>query len=165
MNHDLDGFWPVRPGSSNTLWNALRGPLEPGRLNGYLTAEIAVCLFTDGWVPEDWGILMGWNTRRRHPEYLDSIMDAYKDHEVVQEAAKANGLSVVREDGLDWLRTVLKRRPWYRGQVPVWTVRALRDLREERGCKVKDLYRELDLGHSKAVFVAHAHAPGSGRGL
>lgn len=164
MNHDMDGFWPVRPGSSKVLWNALKGPLEPGRLNGYLTAKIAVCLFTDGWAPEDWATLMGWRVQR-HPGCLDRILDAYKDHDVVQAAAKANGLSMVRADGLDWLRVVLRKRPWFRGQVPLWTVRALRDLREERGCKVKDLYREpeLDLGHSVAGRVAKAHQPSSGR--
>ena len=161
MIHDMDGFWPARPGSSKTLWNALSGRLRPGRLNGYLTAAIAVCLFTDDWSQQDWSVLMGWATHKHDVDYLDQVMVAYRDHEGVQVAAAANGLSVTRADGLDWVRVIARMRPRYRGEAPVWSRRALRDLREERGVKVKDLWRELDVQPRFAGRVAkwHSRAP------
>ena len=163
MKHDMDGFWPVRPGSSNTLWNALSSPLSMPKLNGRLTASIAVCLLTDGWTAMEWDILMGWGTHRNREDLPGQIVAAYEGHEAVHNAARANSLSVTRADGLDWLRVVAKRRRSYIGPVPVWTRRALRDLREERGCQVKDLWRELDLppGYASGVARWHAEVPKS----
>lgn len=159
----MDGFWPVRSGSSSTLWNALSGPLRPGSHSGHLTASMAVCLFTGGWEPIEWAILMCWASNGRHPEYVSEVMAAYADHEAVQEAAKVNTLSVVRADGLDWIRVVAGRTLNYRGRVPVWSGRALRDLRDERGCKAKDLWRELDVRPAYAKRVAGWHGSASSR--
>ena len=124
---------------------------------------MAVCLFTDDWTQRDWAVLMGWYTHKDNVDYLDQVMDAYREHEGVRNAAVANGLSVVRADGLDWVRVIGRVRPWYRGEAPVWSRRALRDLREERGVKVKDLWRELDLQPRMAGRVAAWHASGSSR--
>ena len=71
--------------------------------------------------------------------------------EGVCNAATANSLSVVRADGLDWVRVVGRVRPWYNGPAPVWSRRALRDLRDERGVKAKDLWREIDVLPSQAA--------------
>lgn len=164
VQYDMDGFWTVRPGSSNTLWNALSGPLRLGKLNARLTASIAVCLLTDDWTPSDWDILMGWQSHRRQDDTPGQVVAAYEGHEAVHAAAQANSLSVTREDGLDWIRVVAGRRRRYCGPVPVWSLRALRDLREERGCKVKDLWRELELQPVYAARVTSWHSDKGGCG-
>lgn len=100
MQYDMDGFWTVRPGSSNTLWNALSGPLRLGKLNARLTpASIAVCLLTDDWTPSDWDILMGWQSHRRQDDTPGQVVAAYEGHEAVHAAAQANSLSVTRAGG------------------------------------------------------------------
>ena len=111
-------------------------------------------VLTQDWQPIEWAVLMGWRTHVVHVDLLEDILKAYASHQGVHNAAQANSLSVTRADGLDWLRTVLKRCPWYRGPVPVWTRRALRELREERGCKTRELGQHLDLERGVAELIS-----------
>jgi hypothetical protein len=136
MNHDMHGFWPVRPGTSSFLFHASYHKVKAVLLNDYLGQRAAICLFTEGFTPMNWAVLMAWD-----PEPLTRLMDHYRGHAGVREAARANSLSVAREDGLDWLRCILRRKPGYYGPVPVWTRRALRELRSELGLRNEDLAR------------------------
>lgn len=154
MIYDLDGFWPVRPGTPHDRYNLLWNNLRPDRLPDYVIREIAVCLFTEGWEPPHWSMLMGWNTHlfNYNRKAVEWVMMTYADDAGVLEAAKANGLSVTPEDGLDWLRCLLRRKPNFRGSVPVWTKRALRERREAIGGGTKAL--EAEFGSNVGHWVA-----------
>jgi hypothetical protein len=143
MLHDLNAFWPVRPGTDRTYYRALYHNLIHGRLSGILTWEIAVACGTPGFDLHNWQAIMAWGDPREDNPLLLHIMDLYKDDRRVRDARVANTESVTRDDGVDWLRTMLRRSPWYRGPVPVATRRALRELREELGGKTADLNHAL----------------------
>lgn len=147
MLHDLDAFWPVRPGTGNTLRNALTGPLRAPKLSPWLTREIHIATSTPGWEPKFWGILLRWG---RDLTLVTQIHEAYGhtlDHEIHE-----NHLSVTMQDGLDWIRTRLAMTGGrYYGPVPVWTRRALRETRHARHFTNKDLQHHLGAKHLNAV--------------
>jgi hypothetical protein len=147
MNHDLHGFWPVRPGSPSYLYHSCYYNLRLVSSNEYVAQQVAICLFTKGFSPMNWAVLMAWDPRTN----FEPFMDHYRDHRGVQDAARANSLSVTRDDGLDWLRTVLRRKPGYYGPVPVWTRRALRELRSELGVRNEDLARLFGVKHARKM--------------
>jgi hypothetical protein len=60
--------------------------------------------------------------------------------------ARRNNLSVTRDDGLDWLRVILNRKPRHYGAMPVWTRRALREWRDETGMTAREMEKVLGVG-------------------
>ena len=146
MLHDLNAFWPVRPGSDSMLYHALRGRLSVGKLTPYLSWEIAVTCSTPGFGARWWGMLMAWGDRPHVENLVGQIIAAHvNSQEKLRELGYENSVTITLDDGLDWLRTMLKRKPRYRGPVPSWTRRALRQLREERGWSNKQLAAHLGL--------------------
>lgn len=149
MLHDLNAFWPVRPGTDHTLYNALKGTLQPHKLNSaYLTLELAVATSTPGWEPIFWAIILGWG--RNFQSTLDPILEAYP-RDRLEPYIQANSASITIDDGLDWIRVLLQRNPYYRGGVPVWTRRALRETRHNHNFSNKDLQRYLGAKSLAAV--------------
>jgi hypothetical protein len=142
--HDMGGLWPARPGTDRTMYAALKGHLHIGKLNGQLTWEIIVCLATPGFTRMSWAVLMGWTPNS--VQALDQIVEAYAPvQDKVMAAGKANAASVTRDDAVDWLRAVLRRKPRYRGPAPYWTTLALRDIWAEQGGSQKAMLASLGL--------------------
>lgn len=136
MDHDLGAMFPVRPGTDRTLFNALYGPLNYNKLcNAYLANEIAIAINTPDLELEHWTRIMSWG-----PPTI-SVPIIITDHHLEQ--ARLNALSITIEDGLDWIRTILMRKPYYRGSVPKWTRRALREIRHAKNFTNKDLQHFL----------------------
>ena len=99
---------------------------------------------TPGFGPRWWGMLMAWGDITHVDELIPQIIAAHvNSQEKLRELGYENSLTITQEDGLDWLRTMLRRKPLYRGPVPVWTKRALRQQREERGWSIKQLASHL----------------------
>lgn len=132
MIRDLGGLWPVRPGSDPGLYWQLSGKLVPKKYSPAVLREIAVCLNTDGFELHHWCSLMGWS--RNWTTWLGQLAEHYRDE--VKADSYENLLSITREDGVDWLRAVLLRRPKFNGSVPRWTRNALRELRAEGKLKI-----------------------------
>lgn len=130
MLYDLDAFYPVRPGTSNTLYNALRGTLQRHHLlSPTLTYQLTVSTLTDGFPPKFWAPLLNWGPPSLYSPIIQYLHDTYGTRPEILEAVHANNLSITFDDGIDWLRCRLKNHPAFRGAVPVWTRRALLDLR------------------------------------
>lgn len=147
MLHDLGAFWPARPGSDKTLQNALRGPLRAYKLTPYLTREIHIATSTQGWEPKFWALLLMWGPNINLVNEIHAAYGHTLDDEIHQ-----NLLSVTHDDGLDWIRTKLTlTRGRYFGPVPVWTRRALRELREHRNFTNRDLQHHLGAMYLRAV--------------
>jgi hypothetical protein len=128
------------------LYNALYGRLSVGRLMPYLSWEIAVACSTPGFGAVWWGMIMAWGDRPHVENLVGQIIAAHvNSQEKLRELGYENSLSITQEDGLDWLRTMLKRKPYYRGPVPSWTRMALRQLREEQDWSNKQLASHLGL--------------------
>jgi hypothetical protein len=145
MLYDLDAFYPVRPGSSCALYGALYKRFDNVKFHDELGRLVTVACRTVDWVASDWAAMFAWGDPRGMDELLEPLLVHYEREPAVQAAIVANSASVTREDGLDWLRVMLKRKPWYWGRVPVWTRRALRELRHEQGWKNADLARAMGL--------------------
>lgn len=94
---------------------------------------MGVCLLTDGFEPGHWATIMRWGHKPEHVRVRDAVLDQARGNDEVVALARENSLSVTIEDGLDWLRVVLAGMPFYRGDVPVWTRRALREVRSRNG--------------------------------
>lgn len=139
MLHDLGAFWPVRPGSDGMYYHALYGPLAVAKLSPLLMQEIAVAVATPDWGTTAWSMAMGWQSE----DIPNQIVARYRGNDQIEEMIEANVRSVTLDDGLDWLRVLLKRKPGYYGPVPVWTRRALRELRSRSGGAAKDLARQF----------------------
>lgn len=137
MDHDLGAFFPVRPGSDRTMYNALKGPLTPTKIfrHNILAHEVAIATATPGWEPLDWAIVMSWGPNFQR--VLDHLPPP--DPELVQQ----NLATVTLQDGMDWLLTILARNKFYTGLVPVWTRRALRETRHIHNYTNKDLQKHL----------------------
>lgn len=144
MLHDLGAFYPVRPGTDNTLYSALRGTLRLANLSSaYLTHELAVATLTPDWEPLDWAVILKWG--RNFQPILAQVHAAYLDAGIdLTPQITANTLSITIDDGLDWLRVILRRRHGrYYGRVPVWTRRALRETRFNHNFTNRDLQHWL----------------------
>lgn len=137
MDHDLGAFFPVRPGTDKSLYNALRRTLTLSKLIYYpvLAHEVAIATSTPDWEPISWATIMQWGPK------FQSVLDTLPAPN--PELVKANLASTTIEDGLDWIRTLLARNSFYRGQVPVWTRRALRETRHIHNFTNKDLQHFL----------------------
>jgi hypothetical protein len=91
-------------------------------------------------------MIMAWGDRPYVEDLVGRIIAAHvNSQEKLKDLGYENSLTLTREDGLDWLRTMLKRKPHYRGPVPSWTRMALRQLREERDWSNKQLAAHLGL--------------------
>jgi hypothetical protein len=143
MLYDLDAFHPVRPGSSGALYGALYRNFRNACYHDDLARLVTVASRTVDWDAADWATIFAWGKPAEVAARLTPLLDHYQREPAVQAAITANSLSVTREDGLDWLRTMLKRKPQYWGRVPTWTKRALRELKTEQGWTNKDLAKAL----------------------
>lgn len=134
MDYDLGAFWSVRPGTDSMLYHALSGKLTIGKLTPYLSWQIAVTCSTPGFGTKWWGLCLGWGPPAAFVPFVDEVIAAHtQSQDKIQALAEANALTITAEDGLDWLRATLRRKPWYSGPVPRWTKMALRGVRTDRG--------------------------------
>ena len=111
------GFLDLARGHRRPEYSAARtGPRMPASM----MPELAVVLATPGFTLGHWCRAFGW----AHPTRPWAIeLAKAADPELV----KANALSMVLEDGLDWVRAILHVWPGYSGSVPLWTALALRE--------------------------------------
>jgi hypothetical protein len=103
---------------------------------------VIVHLATLGFTWKNWATLMGWSYDG--VGVLNQIVEAYcPQRDAVEARGQANLASMNREDGLDWLRAVVRRKLGYCGRVTRWTALALRGAWAERGGTKRQVLDQL----------------------
>lgn len=75
---------------------------------------------------------------------IADILESYLHvRDVVDDLGRANLVSMVRDDGVDWARAVKRRKPYYTGKLPDIVMMALRDVWAEGGLSQPELLRWL----------------------